>query len=56
MLDKTIKEAYSVQPAIPNSHNLYSTMTKNFQKYTDVKEELTRIWQLNMGDKVPLVL
>jgi hypothetical protein len=32
MLDKTIKEGYSVDVAIPYSHNLYSTITKKLQK------------------------
>jgi hypothetical protein len=30
---------------IPNSHNLHIT-TEKLQKYTDLKEQLTRIWQL----------
>jgi hypothetical protein len=47
MLDKTIKEAYLIDAAIPNSHNLYSTITEKLQKYAELKEELTGIWQLN---------
>ena len=31
---------------IPDSH-FYSTITEKLQKFTDLKEELTRIWQLN---------
>lgn len=30
MLDKTIKEGYLIDVAIPYSHNLYSTITKKF--------------------------
>jgi hypothetical protein len=45
-LDKTIKEAYLIVVAIPNSHSLHSTITEKLQKYTDLKEELIRIWQL----------
>jgi hypothetical protein len=37
MLDKTIKEAYLIDAAIPSSHNRYSTITKKPQKYTDRK-------------------
>ena len=40
MLDKTVREAHSVTAAIPNSHNLHSTITERLQKYTDLKEEL----------------
>jgi hypothetical protein len=45
-LAKTTKEAHSIDVAIPNSHNLLSTITEKLQKYTDLKEELIRIWQL----------
>jgi len=40
MLDKTVKEAHTVGSAIPNSHNLHSTITEGLQKDTDLKEEL----------------
>ena len=53
-LDKTIK--YLTYVAIPNSHNLHSTITEKLQKYTDLKEELIRIWQLNTACIIPLVL
>jgi hypothetical protein len=33
-LYKTIKEAYLIDVAISNSHNLYCTITKRLQKYT----------------------
>jgi hypothetical protein len=39
-LDTTIKEAYLIDVAIPNSHNLHSTIAKKFQKYTALKEGL----------------
>jgi len=42
VLNKTIKEAYSVDVAVPNSHNLHSTITEKLQKYKDLKEKLTR--------------
>jgi hypothetical protein len=38
MLDKTIKEAYLIDVAIPNGHNLYSIITEKIQKYTELKE------------------
>jgi hypothetical protein len=56
MLDKTIKEAYLIDIAICNRHSLYSPITEKFQKYTDLKEELPRIWQLTMVCIIPLVL
>jgi len=38
------------------SHNLHSSITEKLQKYTDVKEELIRIWQLTPVRIIPPVL
>jgi hypothetical protein len=43
VFNKTIKEAHSVKAEYPNSHNFYSTIADNLQKYTDQKEELTTV-------------
>jgi len=39
ILDKAIKEAFLIDTAIPNSHNIHSTITEKLQKYTGVKED-----------------
>jgi hypothetical protein len=54
MLDRTIIEEYLIDVVIPNNH-FYNTITEKLQKYTDLKEELTRIWQLNAVYIEPLV-
>jgi hypothetical protein len=41
---------------IPNHHNLHSSITKKLQKYTDLKEELIRTWQLTAAHIIQLVL
>ena len=46
MVDDTIKAAYLIDVATPNSHNLHSTMTRNPHKYANLKEELIRMWQI----------
>jgi hypothetical protein len=56
ILDKTIKQAHSVDTAIPKSHNFHSTVTERLQQYTGWKEELTRIQQLKTAHTVPPVL
>jgi len=56
MCEKTTKEAYLLDAVIRNSHNLHSTITHKLQKYTDLKEELIRIWNLKMACTVLLVL
>ena len=52
----TIKEAYLMDVAIPTSYNLHSTITVKLQKYTDMKEELIRLWQLKTAYVIALVL
>jgi hypothetical protein len=37
VLDKTIRGAYSIDAAAPNSHNLYSTIAERLRKCTDLK-------------------
>jgi hypothetical protein len=56
ILDKAIKDVYLIAVAIPHSHNLHSTIIKKLQKYTDLEEELTTIWQLKAAYTIPLVL
>jgi hypothetical protein len=50
-----MKEALSVDAAIPNSHDLQSIITERLQKYTNLKEGLIRIWQLSTACVIPLV-
>jgi hypothetical protein len=47
-------KAYIVDTAIPNSHALHSTITEKLQKYTDLKEESIRIWQMKTACMIPL--
>jgi hypothetical protein len=56
VLDKTIKEVHSIYVAIPSSHNLHTTITEKLWKYTDMKGELIRMWQLETACILPFVL
>jgi hypothetical protein len=38
ILDKTIKEEYLTDAAIPTSHSFHSIITEKLHKYTDLKE------------------
>jgi hypothetical protein len=46
ILDKTTKQAHSIDAAFLSSRKFHSPITEKLQKYTDFKEELIRIWQL----------
>jgi hypothetical protein len=52
LLDKTIKDAYLIYVAIPNSYTLHSTITEKHKKYT---ENRMRMWKLKMACIIPLV-
>ena len=56
MLDKTIEEAHLIDVAIPKCHNLHSTVIEQLQQYTDLKEQLKKIWQMKTAYIIPLVL
>jgi hypothetical protein len=56
MLDRSTKEACLMDVSTPNNHNFHSTITEKLQKHINLKEELTRIWQLNTIYIAPLVL
>jgi len=45
-----------IDVAIPSSHSLHCTITEKTQNYTDLKEELVRIWKVKMACVLPLVL
>ena len=40
-----LKAACLIDVAVPSSRNLHSTITEKLQKYTDLKEELIRMWR-----------
>jgi len=56
ILNKAIKEAYSIDVAVPNNHSLHSTITEKLQKYKDSKEKLTRRWQLKTPCIIPTAI
>jgi len=43
ILGMTTKEAYLIDVGIPNSRNICSIISKRLKKYTDLKEELTKM-------------
>jgi hypothetical protein len=56
ILDKTMKDTSLINAAIPNSQDIHSTIIMKLQKYTDLKEELTRIRKLKTAYTLPLAL
>lgn len=56
LIDKENKIVHIIDIAIPNTHNIQKTITEKIQKYTELKEEIIRIWKINKVYIVPLVL
>jgi len=50
------QKANLTNAAIPNRRNLNGTITEKLQKYTDLKQELIRKWQLKTAYTIPPVL
>jgi ribosomal protein S24E len=46
MLDKTVKEAHTIDAATGDSHTLHNTVSEKLWKFTDLKEQLVVIWQM----------
>ncbi|KAI5747578.1 hypothetical protein M8J77_016195 [Diaphorina citri] len=54
--DRNKKEAYIIDIAVPNTHNLMSTITEKRRKYTDLAEEVMNLWNMNKVTVIPIVL
>lgn len=42
--------------AVPNTHNITKTIAEKIHKYSDLKEEITRIWKQKNVYIVPIVI
>nr|XP_049697160.1 uncharacterized protein LOC126054692 [Helicoverpa armigera] len=56
LIDKTNKIGYLIDMAVPNTHNLQNTIAEKISKYTELKEEIARLWHLQKAVIVPIVL
>jgi competence protein ComGC len=46
----------TINVAVPNTHNLHSTIAEKLQNCTELKEELVKTRQLNTNSVIPIVL
>lgn len=54
--DKRTKEALIIDVAVPNTHNLLTTIAEKKRKYTELADEIKRMWGLEKATIVPVVL
>ncbi|KAJ0173906.1 hypothetical protein K1T71_010052 [Dendrolimus kikuchii] len=56
LINKTTKTGYLIDIAIPNTHNIQTTISEKLTKYTELKDEITRLWHLQNVTIIPVVL
>ncbi|CAK1582479.1 unnamed protein product [Parnassius mnemosyne] len=56
LINKINKTGYLIDIAIPNTHNLQTTIAEKLSKYTELKDEVARLWHLQKVTIVPIVL
>ncbi|CAH2092510.1 unnamed protein product [Euphydryas editha] len=56
LVNKIEKTALLIDIAVPNTHNIQSTVAEKITKYTDLKIEVKRMWNLNTVTIVPIVI
>lgn len=54
--DKTNKTVYLIDIAIPNSHNIQTTISEKLSKYQDLAIEIKTQWKAQIVHIVPIVL
>uniref|UniRef100_A0A8D8RDC3 Reverse transcriptase domain-containing protein n=1 Tax=Cacopsylla melanoneura TaxID=428564 RepID=A0A8D8RDC3_9HEMI len=54
--DKNSREVLIVDVAIPNTHNVISTSAEKKRKYTELADEMKRMWQVQKVTIVPIVI
>jgi len=54
--DKREKEAFIIDVAVPNTHNLLNTIAEKKRKYTDLADEIKKMWGLKKVIILPIVV
>lgn len=55
-VDKNNKHTYLIDIAVPNTNNLQSTISEKIRKYTELQQEIKRVWKMDNVTIVPIVI
>ena len=55
-MNKKTKNAFSIDIAVPNTHNLAKTTTDKQNKYQELANEICAMWKQNTAQVIPLVI
>jgi hypothetical protein len=56
LTNKKTKNAFLIDIAIPNTHNLAKTITEKQKKYQELANEIRAVWKLDAVQVVPIVI
>lgn len=56
LINKVNNTGFLIDIAVPNTHNLQTTIAEKLSKYTELKDEITRLWRLHKVIIVPIVI
>jgi len=54
--NKKTKNTFSIDTAVPNTHNLAKTITDKLNKYQELANEICAVWKQNTAQVIPLVI
>lgn len=55
-VDKLNKHTFIIDIAVPNTNNIQSTIVEKTRKYTELQEEIKKVWKMNTVTIVPIVI
>ena len=55
-MNKETKNTFSIDIAVPNTHNLSKTITVKQNKYQELANEICAMWKQNAVQEIPIVI
>jgi hypothetical protein len=55
-MNKTTKNTFLIDIAVPNTHNLAKIITKKQEKYPELANEISAMWKQNTVQVIPIVI
>ena len=55
-MNKKTKNAFLIDTAVPNTHNLAKTVTDKQNKYQELANEIYAMWKQNAAQVIPIAL
>jgi hypothetical protein len=55
-MNKTAKNTFLIDIAVPNTHNLAKTTPEKQEKYRELANEISVMWKQNTVQAIPIVI